>query len=328
MRQRPQYLARALADAGHAVYFVDPEEPHWRRVDGVDIVPSLALVPRSGVVLYVPFAPLRELFERFDDAVVVYDIFDDLAIFAAEEEAVPADRRVDAHHDAVVERADLVLASAPVLADRHRAEAPDLVLVPNGVDVAAFAGSHPRPADMPRADPERPVVGYHGAVSYWFDVELLVEVATQLPDWRFVVVGPVLDPAVEAFGQATALPNVTHLGERPSDAMPDYVSAFDVGAIWFTVDDLTRAVVPLKMYEYLAAGVPCVSTPLPAAEDEAVVRVAADRETFVAALRSAADERDSAEFARAAAAAAARADWAERIRPALTRLEELGLRRA
>ncbi len=327
MRQRPQYLLAAFAAAGHPVYFVDPREPAARRVDGVDIVPSLAHVPRSGVILYVHFAPLRTSFDLFDDAVVVYDIHDDLTIYEPDEVDMPPERRVAAHHAAAVAAADLVMVSAPVLADRHRAEAPDLLVVENGVDPAAFATPAPRPPDMPPADPARPIAGYHGAISHWFDFELLAGVAAAMVDWRFVLVGPV-DPRVAAEAAALErLANVTLLGERPSDAIAAYVGAFDVGTIWFLVDEMTEAVVPLKMYEYLAVPVPCVSTPLPAAIAAEPVHVAATPPEFAAALVDAYRSRDEPGFREAAAAATAAAAWEARLASVLTRVDERGLRR-
>ena len=89
MRQRPQYLLAAFAQAGYPVYFIDPWAPKPVERDGVHVVTSIRRVPAGGVILYVHFAPLRHMFGRFDDAVVVYDLLDDLTIYDAEEEGLP-----------------------------------------------------------------------------------------------------------------------------------------------------------------------------------------------------------------------------------------------
>ena len=324
MRQRPQYLMAAFARLGHPAYFVDHRAARPRHEDGVAIVPDLSHCPAEGVILYVHFAPLQPLFSRFAEPVVVYDILDDLSIFDADEIGMPEERRVRTHHPTVMSEADIVMASSPDLVERHRAERDDLLLVVNGVDPERFGTAAPRPADLPPPDPGLPLVGYHGAVAQWLDYRLIAEVAAALPDWRFAFVGPVDPRAAEDAARLDALPNVTLLGERPSDEMPAYAQAFDIGAVWFAVDHMTRAVAPLKMYEYLAAGTPVVSTPLPVAEAEPLVRTAADAAGFVAALeRARADAADPA-FAAAARSEAAGFSWEARLRPVLGALSGAG----
>jgi len=327
MRQRPQYLLAAFAAAGHPVFFVDTREPAARLVSGVQVVPGLEHVPTSGAILYVHFAPIRALFDRFDRPVIVYDLLDDLTIYDADEIGYPEERRVRAHHPNVMAAADVVIVSNPVLAERHRAERADLLLVKNGVDPSAFGTPASRPSDLPDPDPVRPIVGYHGAVAYWFDFDLITAVAGRKPDWRFLLVGPIDERVRREADLLATLPNVELLGQRPSDAMPGYVQGFDVGAIWFQLTEMTRGVTPLKMYEYLAAGVPCVSTPLPACVEEPAVATAADPETFVARLEEAlATSGDPESMAKRRATAKAHS-WQARLEPAIDRLKELNLDR-
>jgi glycosyltransferase involved in cell wall biosynthesis len=323
MRQRPQYLLQAFAAHGHLVYFVDPNEPAVRESDGVTIVPDLSSVPSRNVILYVHFAPMRHLFDSFEDPVIVYDILDDLSICDADEVGLPEERRVRAHHPHVMDESDLVIVSNPVLAETHRPEREDLMMVANGVDAVRFSTPALPPTGLPTTG--NPVIGYHGMVSYWFDFDLFRSVAGECPDYDFVLVGPT-DPRVkEEAAELKSLPNVHFLGERPSGDMPAYVQAFDVGTIWFKVNDLTKAVTPLKMYEYLAVGIGCVSTPLPACVDEPAVDTAESTEGYVKALAAALVP--DAEAARQRRAAAGRADWAKLLEPVLERLESLSLDR-
>jgi glycosyltransferase involved in cell wall biosynthesis len=321
MRQRPQYLLAAFAAAGYDVYFVDPRESTPRIQDGVRIVTSVRQVPAGGVILYVHFAPLRHMFERFDDSVVVYDLLDDLSIYDASEEGLPAERRVTAHHPHVMGEADIVTVSNEVLLERHREERDDLILVRNGVDPERFSRARPRPADLPEADPDRPMIGYHGAIADWFDFDLLTAVATSRPQWDFVLVGPI-DPTAD--GRAGVLEEL----ERSSDEMPAYVQAFDVGAIWFEVNTMTEGVTPLKMYEYLAAGVPCVSTPLPACVAEQAVATAADPAGFATALEEALSQQPGRSMQTAQDEVARLHSWQSHLQPVLDRLEAEGLDRA
>jgi len=316
MRQRPQHLLESFAKAGHRVYFVDPREEGSRMADGVQIVTSLRDVPVSGVILYVHFAPVRRMFRLFEDPVVLYDILDDLSIYDRSEAGMPARNRVAAHHPAVMERADVVIVSNEVLMERYGSARPDVMLVPNGVDVERFSAPAQRPSDLPTGT----IVGYHGAVAPWFDFDLFTQVASSCPDVEFVLVGPV-DPEVAGdAARVGKLPNVHVLGERASSSMPGYVQAFDVGAIWFTVNHMTRGVTPLKMYECRAAGTPCVATPLPACVAEPGVATSDSPEGFAEAIRDALGRPTSRSTDPSIG-------WDTRLAPVLERLAVLGLDR-
>jgi glycosyltransferase involved in cell wall biosynthesis len=320
MKQRPQYLLEALAAAGHEVWFVDPRLGEPRRAgDRVHLVPSIRPTPASGVILYTHFAPTQTLIDRFADRVVVYDLLDDLAIYEPNEEGMPVERTVRHHHQPLVQDADVVIVSNPVLAERHRAEREDLLVVENGVDLARFTPDGPT-ASMPNG----PVVGYHGALAPWLDFELIDSVARLRPDLSFVFVGPV-DPEVK--GQAAKLaelPNVTLLPAQSSLAIAEYVRGFDVGILPFVVDEMTEAVTPLKMYEYLASEVPMVASPLPACVALTSVLTASDAPGFSAAIDDALSlDRDQRHQLRLQAEAAS---WERRVEPLLARLEGLGLR--
>lgn len=323
MRQRPQYLLAAFAAAGHPVYFVDPHESGERIVDGVTIVPTLGDVPCNDAILYVHFAPLVTMLDKFDDPVVVYDILDDLTIYEADEDGLPVERTVRHHHPVLVERADVVCVSNEVLAERHVVERPDLILVPNGVDVDRFAESPTRPSDVPTGGP---VIGYHGAIAAWFAFDLLAAVAEMEPTWQFVLVGPVDPGVLDAAQKIAALDNVHMLGERPSNEMPSYVHAFDVGTVWFEVNHMTRGVSPLKVYEYLAASVPVVSSELPSCIAEPAVMTAATPQEFREAIASALDLAGDAAWHGLAASSAAAASWNHRLEPVLVSLDAASLR--
>ncbi|MEA3510514.1 MAG: glycosyltransferase [Actinomycetota bacterium] len=324
MRQRPQFLLEAFADAGHPVYFVDPRERTPRTAGGVSIVPSLDDVPGEHVILYLHFAPLRELVDQFADTVVIYDILDDLTIYEADEVGLPSERTVAHHHSYLMDSADQVIVSNPVLDDRHRSERRDLVLVENGVDAARFSETAARPTDLP--DAGGPIVGYRGAIARWFDFELLRSVAEAEPDWRFALVGPTDGRVTDEVESLASLPNIELIGERDSDAMPGHAQAFDVEAVWFIVDELTQGVTPLKVFESLAAGTPVVSSPLPACEVIPGVRTATGPTEFRDALHAALQDATDPDWLTLAAETAENADWSRRLDPLLDRLDDANQR--
>lgn len=183
-------------------------------------------------------------------------------------------------------RADLVLVSSePLLAAKRRLN-PRTFLVRHGVEVDHFGRAldetTPLPADLPRG--AGPTIGFFGAVADWVDLELVRFVADARPDWTVVLVGAVeTDPAPLA-----GCRNVHLLGRRSYESLPGYCRGFDVAILPFRRNELTLAANPLKVREYLAAGLPVVATPLPEVERLGpVVRIGRDPREFVAEIEAA-----------------------------------------
>ncbi|HEY3061202.1 MAG TPA: glycosyltransferase [Chloroflexota bacterium] len=179
-------------------------------------------------------------------------------------------------------RADLVITTSETLcADRRRFNA-NTHWVANGADVEHFA-QHADPAPDLRAMP-KPVIGFIGGLSQWVDLDLVAYLARQRPGWTFALIGPIgIDVS-----PVHRVPNVHLLGPRPYDALPSFMAAMDVGLIPFRNEPVTYHADPIKAYEYLAAGLPVVSTGLPALERlEHVVRLADSPTSFLAHLDAA-----------------------------------------
>ena len=157
--------------------------------------------------------------------------------------------------------AGVSLASAGELCRGKKEFAPAIRLVPNGADVEHFnramGSSLPVPPELETLP--RPLVGYVGAISSWFDQEMLAAAARAHPEWSFVLIGPV-DADVSLLD---ALPNVRLTGRRAYAELPAYLGCFDAAVIPFRINELTTGVNPVKLYEYLAAGRPVVSSDLP-----------------------------------------------------------------
>lgn len=191
---------------------------------------------------------------------------------------------VRSRSDALVRRADLVTAVSPPLLADSRAVNPHSYLLANGSDVDHFAT---RPTRQPAAlrsvmleGAGRPVLGYIGAVSWRLDNELLSRVSAARPDWSIVLVGQVE-------GEPPRAPNIHLVGAVPYDELPAWTHAFDVGIVPYRLNAFNRASFPLKVFDYLASGVPVVATALPALEGlGSVVRLAADGDGFIAATEA------------------------------------------
>lgn len=163
----------------------------------------------------------------------------------------------------LLDRATLVVSSSRALHDSKRTVRPDAVHVPHGVDYDHFAAcwrwALPEPDDI--ADLNGPRFGYFGLIQHWVDIEFLAKVASLRPGYSFVMIGD----ARADVAPLRRLSNVRLLGRRPHETLPAYCGAFDAGMLLFKRNDMTRHVNPIKLHEYLAAGLRVVSTPLPEA---------------------------------------------------------------
>ena len=259
------------------------------------------------------------LLGRLGESRVIYHCVDEYSAFAG----VPREalRRMEAE---LVRRADLVLASSETLAEARRRVNPRTFFVSHGVDVAHFSRALdpalPRPADV--AGLARPVIGFFGLLAEWIDLELLAAIARRRPHWTLLLLGK----ATVDTGALRALPNVRLVGQKPYAALPAYCRAFDVGLIPFRIDELTVRANPLKLREYLAAGLPVVSTDLPEVRKYAgLVRLAAGPEGFIEAIEAAlADRNEPADRARVAAMQSE--SWEARVEQISELLEDTEVR--
>ncbi len=183
-------------------------------------------------------------------------------------------------------QADLVITTSTALQQAKQSLNPNTILVPHGVDYEHFSkalsNNLPIPEDI--QDIPRPILGFFGLIRDWVDLDLLASVARERPDWHFVLLG---DSMVD-LTPYRSLPNMHFLGRKPYEDLPAYCRQFDVGLIPFKVNELTRAVNPIKLREYLAAGLPVVSTPLPEVKlYHHLVRISDTPEAFAAAIESA-----------------------------------------
>jgi glycosyltransferase involved in cell wall biosynthesis len=187
------------------------------------------------------------------------------------------------------EQADVVFATARSLVESKRAFNPETHLASHGVDHAHFASAL-SPATQVAADLlplARPVIGFIGLIQDWIDQDLIVYAAERHPEWSFVLVGK----AIVDVSRLTRLPNVHLLGRRPYADLPAYCKGFSAGIIPFALNELTRHVNPIKLREYLSAGLPVVTTPLPEVMPYAEhASIAKGPQEFVAALERAVAE--------------------------------------
>lgn len=251
-------------------------------------VPNLArFIKRKGFgspdVLLVSQPFFAELLDSVSARVKVYRLTDDIDKFPH----VPDSVR-DVEEDAAARADAVVVTSRPLVDKVKRYAARNIHYVPNGVDYDHYQSPASRPAEYKGLSGA--VVIYIGAIDSWFDVESLAYCARALPDATFVLIGA---PRID-LGVAERLPNVWCLGHRDYADLPSYLQHADVGIIPFTVTPLINSVSPLKLYEYMACGLPVVSSRWREVESiESPAYLADDKDEFLIGMKSALAENGS-----------------------------------
>lgn len=234
--------------------------------------PGLLTGRPVGVLVEFPVAEFLPLIQRLRvaGAVVAYDLIDDWDTSLG-----GAWYRRDTER-ALVERSDVLIATAPVLIERlKRISGRPVALMPNAVDRVLFDPelAHARPADLPRA----PWIAlYFGALwGDWLDWELVVASAQRFPEAAFVLVG-------DYRGQCPRPPaNLHFLGLKPQRELPAYLAHSDVAFVPWKVNAITEATSPIKAYEFLAMKRPVVAPWLSPLEGMPFVVRSRDREEFL-----------------------------------------------
>lgn len=204
---------------------------------------------------YTPM-PAPAMLGVFGEVAVVYDCMDELAQFKfAPTELVQRERFLLA-------RADVVFAGGRALAESKARFHDNVHFFGCGVDAAHFAAARDGDTAIPAelATLPRPVAGYIGVIDERLDYALLAALAEQLPDVTLAMVGPVVKVDPRDLPRRT---NIHYPGQQPYDRLPAFMKGFDVCLMPFALNRATEYINPTKTLEYMAAGKPIVSTPIP-----------------------------------------------------------------
>lgn len=197
-----------------------------------------------------------------------------------------ANRESDQLLEACCRSVDVVFATSDKIRDQLAPFRTECHTIPHAVDARWFRANAGRFPEALRPIPP-PRIVFTGVATLKVDFELLGQVARLAPDLQLVIAGPVLSDATEAAARAAA-PNLHLLGERDVDELPGFMAAADILMLPYS-SDLTRTFsgLPLKMYEYLIAAKPIISTPFTQLElpEPGLVDVEADAEGWVRAIR-------------------------------------------
>lgn len=191
--------------------------------------------------------------------------------------------------DSLFRRADLVVVSAQFLLDKKKHFNPNTHLIRHGTDWRHFRTALDPALTIPDeiADIPRPIIGFHGLLADWVDFELIKKTAEYFSSGSVVLIGKIAVDAEQKVKVLNDTSNVRFLGRKPYSELPAYCKAFDVAINPFAISELTLAANPLKVREYLAAGLPVVSTDIPEVHVLADCLVGRDHDDFISKIEQA-----------------------------------------
>jgi len=201
------------------------------------------------------YTPMALLFsDHLRPSLTVYDCMDELSAFlGAPPELLQQEQKL-------LDQADLVFTGGYSLYEAKQNRHPRVFAFPSSIDFPHFSTARkPSPDPVDQRFLINPRLGFSGVIDERFDINLLQELANRRPDWQFILLGPVVkvDPATLPKG-----PNIHFLGMKAYAELPAYFSNWNVALLPFAQNESTRFISPTKTPEYLAAGLPVVSTPI------------------------------------------------------------------
>ena len=243
----------------------------------------LELVGPMAPILWFYTPMMFPLARHIKTAAVIYDCMDELANFKF------APHLISELERELMRRADLVFTGGYALYEAKRLMHDNIHPCPSAVDVRHFQSARSRfDATCDQAPIARPILGYCGVIDERLDLGLVASLANQRPQWSIIFIGPIAKIAAEELPRA---PNIHYLGQKDYADLPAYFAGWNVALMPFARNEATRFISPTKTPEYLAAGLPVVSTPITDVVrqygDTNGMFVAADAESFVGACEAA-----------------------------------------
>jgi len=259
--QRPQQILSAFADFGFISVFGDIQQS-CKVKEGFFRSKGWGEFLNQPSVIYITYPHHIEYYDevfkkKCADTIIWYDIIDELELFEQS-----GNRPMKEFHDRLLNEAAVVTTSAKSLQEKTLPFRPDSICIPNACDYELFSK---RPHEVYKTK-YRALIGYYGAMAPWVDWELVEMILATFPDYELIMIGREYQMQDTVKRLNDKYPNLTITGHVEYKTLPYYLYGFDVAIIPFQINDITLVTSPIKLYEYMASGVPCVTTPMPEAK--------------------------------------------------------------
>lgn len=289
MVQRPHHLARAFCNAGWTVIYLT-HDIIGDKVMGIKEIEKNFFLCSSVQLLrkiknpwiYMYWTVNMYYLDFFKEYKLIYDFIDKIEI-----QTFYNSKMLKEHYKSL-EIADIVLASSSSLLNEIITCRPDTLLIPNAVFEKDFIINKDAKTPEDISDilnQGKPILGYYGIFSKWkIDYELIQFISKRLPDFNFIMIGPDYDQSIQNFNW-NEFPNLYFLGKKTYPELPNYARFFDVALLPFLVNDITNAISPVKLFEYLAMNLPVVSTNIAECRKYKSVLIASDYEDYLKKIK-------------------------------------------
>lgn len=272
--QRPQHIISRLSKTNNILFVEEPipfskEEEFQYNLEEIseslhvlkpkvssikDISKILKRLHPNNTIMMGWFysAAFGVLIPDFTFNTIVYDCMDELSMFKG------AAKELIDQEIFLLANADVVFTGGTALYESKVNTHSNVHCFPSSVDQNHFEKALTAltiPSDI--INIQKPIVGYFGVIDERIDMDLLYQTAINLPAVSFVMIGPLAKIGEENLPRAT---NIHYLGMKSYEVLPNYLKAFDIAMMPFALNDATRFISPTKTLEYMAAGVPIVST--------------------------------------------------------------------
>lgn len=229
-------------------------------------------------ILSFPYPPTTKYLEVFKlyGWKVIYDIRDDWEEFHKINQAKWYEK---AHEIYAIEKADYTMAVSKPLTQKFLSHTNKFIdLVPNALDNDFFTSI--------KNQVQRNKIGYVGHLTAgWFDWNALIDVIQALPEYNFEIIGHSMPNYIDLLP-----PNAVYLGPKDFQEVQEYVKEWKIGLIPFKINELTKGIDPIKVYEYLGMGLKVVSFMMPQILDYPEVKIAYTTEQFIEKIKEAMNE--------------------------------------
>lgn len=269
--QRPQQLALSYANKENTIVIYITKNIQYDHIATAEkasdslwivnenLLDQLKLDGSNERILSLSWTPNKFYCDKINPDKLIYEYIDELEIFHMYGPEMEKD------HQDLLQKADVTVCTATKLYNQVKSKAKNPIISTNAGDYNFFSRTNEFEVNNLIVDKIKDydcVLGYYGAVAQWFDYDLIKKVASKRKNWLWIIVGINYDKTLDKSG-ILDIENVLYIPPQPYKMLPTFLKAFDVATIPFVINEITLSTSPVKLFEYMAAGKPIITSKMP-----------------------------------------------------------------